>query len=167
MEHTTDALWLDFTSGRGVGEKGTKNGRRAVQRRNGPGSCKCHQTGHCSPLFLELRTTFTSCIFCEAANAKCNCLFLVAFPLDFCHDFELRHHPNTEASCSDSVFLSIYQKKAKKAARLKEQERAQKQAEFQKQLEQMQEDIIKVWFMMLQALPDINGENLTEKVAVR
>jgi hypothetical protein len=64
--------------------------------------------------------------------------------LDFCHDFELRHHPNTEASCSDSVFLSIYQKKAKKAARLKEQERAQKQAEFQKQLEQMQEDIIKV-----------------------
>jgi hypothetical protein len=42
------------------------------------------------------------------------------------------------------VFLSIYQKKAKKAARLKEQERSQKQAEFQKQLEQMQEDIIKV-----------------------
>jgi hypothetical protein len=31
----------------------------------------------------------------------------------------------------------------------------------------MQEDIIKVWFMMLQALPDINWENLTDKVAVR
>jgi uncharacterized protein YaaR (DUF327 family) len=42
------------------------------------------------------------------------------------------------------VFLSIYQKKAKKAARFKEKERSQKQAEFQKQLEQMQEDIIKV-----------------------
>jgi hypothetical protein len=31
----------------------------------------------------------------------------------------------------------------------------------------MQEDIIKVWFMMLQALADINGENLMDKVAIR